>query len=241
MKNENNNFKMGFRDGLPICLGYFSVSFAFGIFAVKSGLYIWQTLLISMFNLTSAGQLAAIPIIAAGGAFFELALTQLVINSRYALMSVSLSQKLGESVRFRDRFWIAFANTDEIFAVAGAKGTALGRRYLWGLAILPYVGWSVGTLFGAVAGEILPEILLSSLGIALYAMFFAIVVPEAKRSVNTGACVIFAVALSCVLRFVPIFSKVPSGFKIIICTVIASTLFAILCPVGDSDMGEAGE
>ena len=137
---ENDNFRMGVRDGLPIGLGYLSVSFAFGIFAVASGLGVWETVLISMLNLTSAGQLAGVPIIAGRGSFFELGLTQLVINLRYSLMSVSLSQRLGESVRVRDRFLISFANTDEVFAVAFGRGEMLGRRYFFGLIISPYIG-----------------------------------------------------------------------------------------------------
>ena len=86
---ENNNFNVGLRDGLPIGLGYLSVSFAFGIFAVASGLSVWEAVLISMLNLTSAGQLAGVPIIVGAGSFFELGLTQLVINLRYSLMSIS--------------------------------------------------------------------------------------------------------------------------------------------------------
>lgn len=233
MNSENQNFKMGLRDGLPICLGYLSVSFAFGIFATKSGLYIWQTLLISMFNLTSAGQLAAVPIIASAGSLAELALTQLVINSRYSLMSVSLSQKLGGSVGLFDRFVIAFANTDEVFAVANGKGTLLGRRYLYGLIILPYVGWSLGTLVGACAGEILPKIVISALGIAIYAMFIAIVVPEMKACKSTAFCVLFAIALSCLFRYAPYLKEIPAGFTIVICALLASLLFAWLFPIDD--------
>ena len=115
---ENNSFFKGIKDGLPICIGYFAVSFAFGISAVGLGLTWVEALLISMTNLTSAGQLAGVPIIAGGGSIIEMAVSQLVINSRYALMSVSLSQKLGESIRLPHRFLVSFGNTDEIFAVS---------------------------------------------------------------------------------------------------------------------------
>lgn len=230
---ENNNFKMGIRDGIPICLGYISVSFAFGIFAVGSGLSVLEAALISLFNLTSAGQLAAVPIIAAGGSFIELILTQLVINLRYSLMSVSLSQKLGSSVRTRDRFLMAFANTDEIFAVAHSKAEKVGRRYFFGLMITPILGWTGGTLLGALAGNILPEIVISALGIAIYAMLIAVFVPASRADKNVALCVIISVALSCAFYFVPVLNKVPSGFVIIICSVAASLLFAVVCPVPD--------
>jgi predicted branched-subunit amino acid permease len=112
MENNRKYFFKGIMNGMPICLGYLSVSFAFGIFAGESGLSVLETLMISMTNVTSAGQLAAVPIIATGGTLIELAVTQLVINLRYALMSVSLSQKLGKSITFFDRFILAFVNTD---------------------------------------------------------------------------------------------------------------------------------
>ena len=204
-KNEITSFRMGIRDGLPICLGYLSVSFAFGIFATGAGLSIYEALLISMFNVTSAGQLAAVPIIASLGSFIELALTQLVINLRYALMSVSLSQKLGTSVRIRDRFLISFVNTDEVFAVSSGKNGRVGRTYMYGLILTPYLGWSLGTLFGAVAGNILPVLLISALGIAIYAMFTAIVIPFARSGLKPFLCVATAALISVLLFYLPIF------------------------------------
>ena len=226
---------MGVRDGLPICFGYLSVSFAFGIFATGQGLDIWEAVLISMLNVTSAGQLAAVPIIVGGGRLFELALTQLIINLRYSLMSVSLSQRMGESVRAKDRFLISFVNTDEVFAVAMSKGTYLGRLYMIGLILTPYLGWSLGTFLGAAAGNVLPEAVTSALGIAIYAMFVAIVTPEAKKSVKTALLVLSAIILSCIFKYVPALNKTPSGFVIILVSVTVSALFAILYPIKDEE------
>ncbi len=235
---ENNNFKWGLRDGLPICFGYLSVSFAFGIFATSSGLSLLESVMISIFNLTSAGQLAAVPIIASSGGFLELALTQLVINLRYALMSVSLSQRLGNSVRLRDRFLIAFANTDEVFAVASAQPTSVGRRYLFGLILTPPIGWTLGTLLGAAAGNILPPVVLSALGIAIYAMFIAIVIPVARVDKKTALCALLSVMLSCAFYFIPTLKAIPSGFVIIICAVVASAFFAVIAPVEMPEQGD---
>jgi predicted branched-subunit amino acid permease len=235
MDQQNDNFRQGIRDGIPICLGYLSVSFAFGISAVGMGLSIFEALLISMFNVTSAGQLAGAPIIAAFGSLWELAATQVVINLRYSLMSVSLSQKLGKNVRFIDRLWIAFCNTDEIFAVASGNKGNVGRRYMFGLIITPYLGWSLGTLLGAIAGDILPAVVASSLGVALYCMFIAIVVPPCKKSKPTLFCVLTAIAMSCVFYYTPVQEAIGSGFVIIICAVVASLIFAIIAPVADEN------
>jgi len=228
---RKNMFSKGIIDGMPICLGYLSVSFAFGIFATESGLSILQTLLISMTNVTSAGQLAAVPIITLGGSLAELALCQLIINLRYALMSTSLSQKLDKTIRLFDRFIIAFVNTDEVFAVASGKKENVSRNYMYGLILMPYLGWSIGTLIGSLAGNILPSGVVSALGIAIYGMFVAIVVPEMKENSKTALAVIFSIVLSCVFEFLPSLNKVPDGFTVIICAVTASLLFAFLCPV----------
>ena len=235
---EINSFKKGIKDGMPICLGYLSVSFAFGIFATESGLSLLQTLLISMTNVTSAGQLAAVPIITAGGAFLELIVSQLIINLRYALMSVSFSQKLGKSVKLFDRFVISFVNTDEVFAVATGQKSSVGKKYLYGLILMPYLGWSVGTLLGAAAGNILPDILTSALGIAIYGMFVAIVIPETKKSKATALCVLTAVILSTIFTYTPYLSSIPQGFTIIICAVISSGIFAALCPIETEEAGK---
>ena len=234
---ENNNLKMGIRDGLPIALGYFAVSFSFGLLSVSEGLLWYQALFISMFNLTSAGQLAAVPIIAGGGSFLELVAAQLVINSRYALMSVSLTQRLGRGTKYIDRLWIGFANTDEIFAVSIGKEQMLGRKYMLGLIILPFFGWTLGTLLGAAAGSILPAVIVTALSVALYAMFIAIVLPAAKHNKKILLCVMFAMASSSLFYYVPVLNKVPAGFVIVICTVIASALFAVLAPIKEESEG----
>lgn len=229
---EQNNFMAGIKDGFPICLGYLSVAFAFGIMAVSSGLDIWQAVMISMLNVTSAGQVAGVPIIVGGGSFFELGATQLIINLRYSLMSISLSQKFGKSMRLVDKLLVSFVNTDEVFAVSSSKGMDLGRKYMYGITLTPFLGWTIGTLLGAVAGSILPAIVISALGIAVYAMFVAIVVPQAKKERPVLLCSLFAIVLSCVFKYVPFLKEhISDGFVIIICTIAASAVFALIAPL----------
>ena len=231
-------FLQGFIDGLPICFGYLSVAFAFGISAVGSGLSALEALLISMTNVTSAGQVAGIGIIAAGGSLLEMAVSQIGINLRYALMSVSLSQKFGKSIRLIDRFIIAFVNTDEVFGVASGKNGNVERSYMYGLIIPPYIGWSIGTITGALAGNILPSSVTSALGIAVYGMFVAIVMPKAKDEHPVAICALAAIALSCAFRYLPFLSSVPGGFSVIICAVVASAIFAFVAPIKQSEEDE---
>lgn len=228
MKKE---FVRGLRDGAPIMAGYFAVSFSFGILAVQGGLSVLQAALTSLTNVTSAGQFAGLQIIVAGGTILEMILTQLIINLRYALMSLSLSQKLDEGVTFWQRLVIAFANTDEIFAVAMSHAGSLKFPYMVGLQILPILGWTAGTALGAAAGNILPAALTSALGVALYGMFIAVVVPAARRARPVLAAALLAIAVSCVLDVL----NLSAGVSIIICTVAVSALMAVLHPVEEGD------
>ena len=185
-------FRHGLRDGLPIALGYLSVSFGFGISAVAKGLPPLPALLISMTNLTSAGQVAGLSVIAASGAIIEMIMTQLIINLRYSLMGLTLTQRLDDTFSTLHRMAISFFITDEIYAVASSKTGGVNTRYMYGLGLLPYMGWAAGTLAGAIAGSLLPASISSSLGIAIYGMFVAIIVPPAKK--NRG--ILFAVAVA---------------------------------------------
>lgn len=231
----SQKFKAGLHDGTPIGLGYFSVAFTFGLAAVAAGLPVWAPVLISMTNVTSAGQFAGLAVITALGSMVELILSQLIINMRYALMSLSLSQKLDGSVRLRDRFLIAFVNTDEVFAVAAGRSGEVGRAYMFGLIVMPYLGWAGGTLVGAVASDFLPASLASALGIAIYGMFLAIIIPPAKEDRAILGVILLAVALSCLIQWLPLiipgWAGLGSGFVIIICTLLAAGLMAWLRPI----------
>lgn len=232
----NRLFLQGVRHGLPIGLGYLSVSFAFGMQCIGGGLTVAQALLISMTNLTSAGQLAGLQVMTSGAALIEMALTQLVINLRYALMGLSLSQKLAPTMNTPRRMLFAFSNTDEIFAVASAQPGQFHPPYLYGLMLMPYLGWSLGTLLGAAAGQILPEFVCSALGIAIYGMFLAILMPPVRREKPVRAVVIAASLLSLGFAFLPVLRDVSGGFAVIVCAVAASALGAFLFPV-DGEKG----
>ncbi|MBR4071433.1 MAG: AzlC family ABC transporter permease [Clostridia bacterium] len=236
----NLTFRKGLIDGIPIALGYLSVSFSFGILCAKGGMRILGAILISLTNLTSAGQLAGVGIIFALGSLSEMALAQLVINLRYALMSVSLSQKADDTFNTLRRMIVSFGVTDEIYAVASSQKGLINPKYMYGLMLLPIVGWTSGTALGAIAGDILPADIVSALGIALYAMFIAIVLPPATEHKGVLVCALISAAISCILAYVPVFSFISGGFAIIICAIVAAVIAAILFPVKDEE-SEASE
>ena len=229
------SFIRGLRHGIPIALGYLSVSFAFGIQAVGAGLTPLQAVLISMTNVTSAGQLAGIQLMAAQAPLVEMALTQLTINLRYALMGLSLSQKLDRDMNTVRRMIFSFCNTDEIFAVASGQPGKVGHWYLYGLMFLPYFGWALGTLLGAVAGTLLPVFVTQALGIAIYGMFLAIILPPARSQKPVRVVVLLSAALSVGFHYLPGLKSIPAGYTIIVCAVTASCVGAALFPVGEED------
>lgn len=239
-------FLEGIKDGIPIGLGYLSVSFTFGIAAVAPGdggqaLTVWQALLISMTNLTSAGQVAGLQIMLYGGTLIEMAISEFIINLRYSLMSISLSQKVNKKFKGIYRWLLGFGITDEIYAVAVLHKGEVSRSYFLGLMTIPYIGWSMGTFLGALSGNLLPAIVCSALGLAIYGMFIAIIVPPMKKSRSTLLVVCIAIILSCLFAYVPGLKGVSVGFTIIICAVVASVIGAIFFPVTDSNEEEEEE
>ncbi len=225
------SFRKGLRDGIPIFLGYISVSFAFGMMAAEGGLPVWMTVLISVTNLTSSGQVAGTTLMLAGGSLLEIGITTFVINIRYMLMSLSLSQKLDPNMKLWQRCTLAFGNTDEIFAVSMQQNGFIPAPYLAGLILLPFAGWTLGTFLGAAMASILPEMLRSALGIAIYGMFVAIIIPPAKHSRPILAVILLAVSISCLFTYTPILNQLSAGWVIIICAILAAGFGAWKFPI----------
>jgi len=234
-------YSEGLKDGIPIALGYLAVSFGFGITAVGKGLKALYAFLISVTNVTSAGQLAGVVIIVSAGTIIEMILTQLVINLRYSLMGISLSQKLDDKCNSLHRLLMSFCLTDEVFGVASSKRFSIGPSYYYGLITLPYVGWVLGTVLGATAGNFLPEKIMSAMGIMMYAMFVAIIVPQVKTDNKVIFVCIISAGLSCLFYYIPIFSTLSSGFSIIISSIVASVIVSLICPKKDQKEAQINE
>ena len=233
-------FQKGLHDGIPICLGYLSVSFAFGLMVTENGLPVWIAVLISMTNLTSAGQFAGLDLILAGGLFIEIAITTFIINIRYMLMSLSLSQRVSEDMTLWQRLILSFGVTDETFAIAMQQGKTVTAGYFAGLILLPYFGWALGTFLGAAATGILPLAVRNALGIAIYGMFIAIIIPEGRKSHPVALAIIFSAFMSCIFTYAPGLEKLSGGWVIIICAVVTSALAAKFFPI-DTDNNEESE
>ena len=239
MSLRKTNFAHGMRDGLPIALGYFAVSFALGIKAAEAGLFSWQAGLMSFLNVTSAGEAAAIAIIGMGTTYFEIAFTQLVINMRYLLMSCALSQKLSDNTSFLHRMLLGYGVTDEIFGISVSRKDTLSPYYSYGAMAVAIPGWTIGTILGSIMGGVLPTRI-----VVLYAMFLAIILPPARKSKVIAGLVAVSMFASALLSFLceklslTWFSE---GFRIITLTVVISLIASILFPVKNADENEEKE
>ncbi|MBE5786518.1 MAG: AzlC family ABC transporter permease [Clostridiales bacterium] len=231
MKNRGAWYRKGLRDGLPVGLGYLAVSFSFGIQAIQAGITWPQAVMMSLLNLTSAGQFGALSIISASGSYISLMLSQAIINLRYCLMSSSLSQRLDEKTPLRHRLLMAYGNTDEVFALSAAARAPLSPYYTYGLMSMAIPGWTVGTLLGAIAGSILPNRVLSALGVALYAMFCAIIFPPAKTDKVLRAVIVIAMLSSLIVSVTPLLREIPSGLRVMGLTLLIAGAAALIAPV----------
>ena len=228
-----NDFLLGMKKGIPVALGYFAVSFSFGVMAGQ-GLTPLMATIISATNLTSSGQYAGVQLMMKSASYIEIILTVLLINLRYSLMSISLSQRLDPNKGIASKFLIGFGITDEVYALSITSPHKLTTKYMLGLISLPFVGWVSGTVVGAYGAQFFNEDLLKAMGIALYAMFIAIIIPDARRSKPILFIILIASALSCMFYYIPGIKEIGLGFKIIISTVIAALIGAIFFPI-DND------
>ncbi len=229
-------YKKGLKDGIPIALGYFAVAFTLGIAAEKAGLTAFQTFIATGTTLASAGGYAGISVIAAGGTYFEMFLTMLIVNARYILMSCSLSQKISPKTSTLHRMGVAFGVTDEIFGISSAVSGYLNPFYNYGAMTISIPGWASGAALGVLVGNILPVSVMSALSVGIFGMFLAIIIPPAKENKVIMGGVIASFLLSFLFNKLPIIANnISSGMQVIILTVVIALSLAILFPVKEEE------
>lgn len=228
-----NEFISGCKKGIPIALGYFPVSFSFGVLVVSSGLPSGLATLISITNLTSSGQFAGVSLMLSQASYIEVALTLLMINARYFLMSLSLSQKIDQKMNTFQRMIISFGITDETFSVASLEEKTLTFKFMLGFILVPIIGWTSGTLVGETLMNFLPVAIQNAMGIALYGMFIAIIVPAASKCRQILEVVLVSGIISVLFYYIPLFAGISSGFKLIVATLIGAVYGALRYPISE--------
>lgn len=231
MKSNVGVWKKGVKHGIPIAMGYFAVSFTFGIIAGQAGLNPFEAVFMSFTNLTSAGQFAGLTMIASASTVAEIAITQLIINSRYFLMSFALSQKLDSKTPFYHRLFMAYGVTDEIFGLAVTSPGKINPYYYYGIMSSAVPGWALGTLFGVISGDLLTDRLVSALSIALFGMLLTVIIGPSKGNKVLTGIIISSMALSFIFDKIPQLAFMTTGIKIIIITFFVAGIAAFLFPV----------
>lgn len=242
MPPENDlrrNILNGARDGLPIGLGYFAVSFSLGIVAKSAGLSPAQGFIASFLNHASAGEYALYSLIAQNAAYWELAVLIFIANMRYLLMSAALSQRFSPDTSVLHRMLVGFGITDEIFGLGIAYPGWIAPSYMYSAFLVAELLWCSGTTCGIVAGNILPQSAVSALSVAIYGMFLAIIIPPARKNRVVAGLVLLSFACSFAFSVLPLVSALSEGVRTIILTIALSALGAILFPVRDKEGGEA--
>jgi len=231
-KVKRSPFRQGLKDGIPIGLGYFTVAISLGIAARNVGLTALEGGLMSLTNMTSAGEFAGMTVIAAGSGYLVMAMLELVMNARYLLMSCALSQRLEEDLSLPRRLLLGLTVTDEIFGISiGVEGEHLDPMYSFGAFCVACPGWTIGTVCGAVMGSILPDRVVSALSVALFAMLIAVFVKPAKGDKVVAGAVLTSMALSFLVTKLPVLSEISGGMKLILLTVLIAGVAAFLFPV----------
>ena len=228
----------GMRDGFPIALGYFAVSFSLGIAARNAGLTPMQGFWVSLLNNASAGEYAAFTLIAARVTYWEVAVITLIANARYLLMSCALAQRFAPETPFFHRLLIGYDVTDELFGITIARPGPLNPYYPYGAILLAAPAWAIGTALGILAGNALPLRIVSALSVALYGMFLAIIIPPARKNRIVAALVLLSFALSFACNYLPGVSALSDGTRTIILTVVISAAAAVLFPVKQEETAQ---
>lgn len=236
VRRHKQALREGFRDGIPIGLGYFVVAFSLGIAARNAGLTPFEGFVASLLNNASAGEYAGFTLMAAQASYLELAIVTLIANARYLLMSTALSQRFSPATRLFHRVLVGFDVTDELFGIAIARPGWIDPFYSYGAFVPALAGWSTGTALGIALGNILPLRVVSALSVALYGMFLAIIIPPARKNRVVLGCVIMSFLASFVMAVAPLFASWSAGTRTIVLTVAISSVAALLFPVSDEQL-----
>ena len=224
-------FTRGLKIGIPICLGYFAVAFALGITARRIGMSALQAGVMSAGMLASAGEFAAVTLIGAGAGALEMITTTVIVNLRYLLMGAALSQKVEKNIPLLHRFLLSYCITDEIFGVCISEESALNPFFAYGVTIISAAGWASGTMLGVVMGNVLPVSVVDALSVALYGMFLAVIIPASRKDAFIGGVVVLSMAASALFAYAPVLSRISSGFRVIILTIVIAGAAALIRPV----------
>lgn len=237
-RNVTGGFSAGAKKSLPVIIGMVPSAMAFGILAKTAGLSIWESLFMSAVVFAGASQFAALNMLMIGVSMADILITTALLNARHIMMGSSISQRMERGINPFEKFALFFFLTDESFSIASLQGAEIVTPgFLWGVQLPIFLTWNVLTLCGYIGTAFLPRDLQSSMGIAIYALFLAIIIPAARKSRAALIVTLSAMTLSALLKWLPLFAQLNRGLAIIISAGAAAVIGALLFPTGKEARG----
>ena len=237
-RNVTGGFSAGAKKSLPVIIGMVPSAMAFGILAKTAGLSIWESLFMSAVVFAGASQFAALNMLMIGVSMADILITTALLNARHIMMGSSISQRMERGINPFEKFALFFFLTDESFSIASLQEAEIvAPGFLWGVQLPIFLTWNVLTLCGYIGTAFLPRDLQSSMGIAIYALFLAIIIPAARKSRAALIVTLSAMTLSALLKWLPIFAQLNRGLAIIISAGAAAVIGALLFPTGKEERG----
>lgn len=237
-RNVTGGFSAGAKKSLPVIIGMIPSAMAFGILAKTAGLSIWESLFMSAVVFAGASQFAALNMLMIGVSMADILITTALLNARHIMMGSSISQRMERGINPFEKFALFFFLTDESFSIASLQEAEIvAPGFLWGVQLPIFLTWNVLTLCGYIGTAFLPRDLQSSMGIAIYALFLAIIIPAARKSRAALIVTLSAMTLSALLKWLPLFAQLNRGLAIIISAGVAAVIGAMLFPTGKEERG----
>lgn len=192
-----HNILKGIAHAFPVVMGYLPVGFAYGVLAIKAGLSMTNTMIMSIFVYAGSSQFVAVGLMAAGSTGLSVVLTTLIVNLRHTIMSAAMSPYLKKWRKTVIAFF-GFELTDETFALHSLRTASdglLDQTEALSINIISHISWVVGSWLGAVAGGLITDVRPLGLDYALVAMFIALLVMQVRNRTQLLVA-IFSGALS---------------------------------------------
>src|SRR5699024_7690595 len=225
MLSRSQAIQKGIKIGIPLAIGYIPVALTYGVLAQQAGLSIVELTLMSVLVFAGASQFMAVNMIVAGISAVEIIVATFVLNLRHFVLSLSLMNEFRNHIPLRSRAILTLGLTDESFAVSALnkeeREEKHGLLFFFSRYLVGYLSWIGGSLAGGALGEVIPDQLSQSMGVALYALFIGLLVPAVKKEMKFALIAIIAMLLNGVL------DQIVSEGWAIVSSIIVGSFFGI--------------
>jgi len=173
-----SRYRDGARAALAVAATVWFFGASFGLVARAAGMGVLAPLVMSATTFAGSAQFAVTSILGAGGGAAAAIAAAVLLNARYAPISISVAPLFRG--RLPRRLLESQLIVDESWALASRGGGRFDRRILLGAGLLLYVSWVSGTAVGVLAGDALGDPKDLGLDGAFPALFLALLAPQLR-------------------------------------------------------------